>query len=54
MENKPKRLIIVAGIVDDDVKMDDVYSIVPNICSSSESMAHPEENLRKLVQTLKL
>lgn len=54
MENHPKRLIIVSGIVDIDEDLDDVYSIVPDICDVDESMKNPEESLRKLVNKIKI
>lgn len=54
MENNPKRLVIVAGIVEDNVKKDDVYAIVPTICSADESLKYPEESLAKLIRTIKL
>lgn len=54
MENNPKRLIIVAGIVEEGINQNDVYAIVPSICSSEESLKHPEESLAKLIKTIRI
>lgn len=53
MKYHPKRLIVVTGISEITTTEAEVYAIVPNICTLSESMTNPEESLKQLVRTIR-
>lgn len=54
MEYNPKRLIIISAINDLPNTDMEVYSIVPKIASVNESLNHPKECLKKLIETIEL
>jgi len=54
MEYHPKKLIVVAGYKKIDTNECTLYTVVPNICTIEESLAHPAENFTKLIESIEI
>lgn len=58
MKHQPKKLIILCGVNESTKDLSllstntEIHSIVPNIATLEESLANPQENLKKLIKDL--